>query len=203
MNSQWLNALFTNYPEKTKKSLADFLSMEPPAISKMLNGTRQIKAEEYVAMRAFFGMGNDGEHAVSASVQSTTISNDLHHNSFAEGESGKRDESWGSAPEISQENSAVVYKSTMVIENPDDCMAPDFESGDQILVNLDDRKPSTLGVFVVSDGVNYMLRQCELVANGALLQIQISGKKEGFLPQILEMDELHIIGRVIGKVQIR
>ena len=203
MNSQWLNALFKNHPNKTKKSLADFLSMEPPAISKMLNGTRQIKAEEYVAMRAFFGMSNDGEHAVSVPVRLTTISRDLHHSSFAEGESGNRNQLWGSPTNIAQENSAVIYKSTMVIENPDDYMAPDFEIGDQILVNLDDRKTSDPGVFVVSDGVNYMVRQCELVTSAALLQIQISGKKEGFLPQALEIDEINIIGRVIGKVQIR
>ena len=200
MNSQWLNVLFKTYPEKTKKSLADFLGMEPPAVSKMLNGTRQIKAEEYVAMRTFFGMGNDGDHAVTTRGSLDVISKDSGRQFLTEGRlpSGQ----WDSAQNIAQEHSNIVYKATMVIENPDDYMEPDFKVGEKILVNLDDRTPDLKGVFVVSEGINYMVRECETVTNKGVSQFKISAKKDDFVPQILEMNDLYIIGRVIGKVEI-
>ena len=56
MDSQWLKTQFKLNPKKSKAALARALALEPPAISKILAGTRQIKAQEYVKMRKFFDL---------------------------------------------------------------------------------------------------------------------------------------------------
>ncbi|MFK7840031.1 MAG: hypothetical protein AB8B83_06830, partial [Bdellovibrionales bacterium] len=43
--------------------MAYALRLEPSAISKILSGTRQIKAHEYNLMRQYFGLTIDGERA--------------------------------------------------------------------------------------------------------------------------------------------
>ena len=63
MDSQWLKEQFDCNPDKSKAGLARALNLEPPAISKILNGTRQIKAQEYNLMRQYFGLPIDGENA--------------------------------------------------------------------------------------------------------------------------------------------
>lgn len=47
------------HPKKTKAQLARLLGLEPPAVSKILAGTRQIKAQEYMKMREFFCLGGN------------------------------------------------------------------------------------------------------------------------------------------------
>lgn len=203
MNSQWLNALFKTHPEKTKKSLADFLGLEPPAISKILNGARQIKAEEYIGMRAFFGLSQDGGHAVVSQYQPYTAL--VGDQKYTLGEEQHADKQWMGATEILAQNSNIVCKRAMIIENADDYMAPDFEKGQLIVVDLDKTQPEAgkLEIFVVSDGVNYMIRECKLVHESAATQIKVSAKKEQFTPQTLKIEDIHILGRVVGKVIAR
>ena len=201
MNSQWLSTLFETYPEKTKKSLADFLGMELPAVSKMLNGTRQIKAEEYIGMRTFFNLPMDGEHALETQRQSYVTSNEMLNHNFAEGNDSENQ--WDDSNAILQKSSNIIYKKTMVIENMDDYMAPEFDQGQIVLVDLEMKEPVTADLFVVSDGMNYMVRECEMVSGANGLQVKVSAKKQGFISQILDIDEVYILGRVVGKATIR
>jgi len=151
-------------------------------------------------MRAFFGMPNDGDHAINAGMQPALLSSEASNHSFME--PTRENEPWNQDLNINEDNSNIIHRATMVVENIDDFMTPDFDVDDKILVDLDDRNIKVAGIFVVSDTIRYLIRQCEAVTNEAAVQIQVSATKEGFLPQILELDELQIIGRVIGKIQI-
>lgn len=56
MDYKWLQEQFEQFPGKNKAGLARALDMGMPAVSKMLNNTRQIKAREYIIMQRYFGL---------------------------------------------------------------------------------------------------------------------------------------------------
>ena len=63
MDSQWLKIQLAAHPDKSKAELAKAVGLQASGISKILAGGRQIKANEYIAMRRFFGLPVDGEAA--------------------------------------------------------------------------------------------------------------------------------------------
>jgi len=203
MDSQWLNSLFAENSDKTKKSLADYLGMEPPAVSKMLNGTRQIKTKEYFSIRTFFGLPVDGEHAMALRQHPLTQTASNHQNNYNFAEPNNTGGAWKTESDLIQTNNeAILYTKTMIVKNTDDYMMPDFKKEEAVLVNLEDRNPKETGIFVISDSINSMLRRCEVIEEDGRLQVKISANKTDFLPQILDMDDVHILGRVIGKAII-
>lgn len=66
MDSQWLKTQFALNPGKTKAGLAEIMGLDPPAVSKILKGMRQIKAQEYAARRHYFGLPTDGASSLDA-----------------------------------------------------------------------------------------------------------------------------------------
>lgn len=52
----WLCEELEKRPDINKPELATALNLEPPAVSKTLNGTRQVKAIEYVRILNFLGV---------------------------------------------------------------------------------------------------------------------------------------------------
>lgn len=80
-------------------------------------------------------------------------------------------------------------------------MTPDFTPGEQVLVDLTDRSPSPPGVFIVSDGLGYLIRQCEYLPGSKPPQIKLSPVNPKFEPSIVELKKTDIAGRVIAKLQ--
>ena len=77
MDSQWLNRQFELYPTKTKARLADVLGLEPPAVSKILKGMRQIKAKEYALMRQYFGLSLEDDTVVNRVTLSDSLAQSI------------------------------------------------------------------------------------------------------------------------------
>lgn len=203
MYSQWLKQQFAQHPKKSKAALARALGLDSPAISKILKGTRQVKAHEYAIMRRFFGLPVDGETAVS------------NKNSFVirplvEKNSGLRDKAthpnhgeseWIIPSHVIGKHTDAPPDKVKILEIKESLMEPDFRHGEYVVVDLSDKKPSPPGVFIVSDGFGYLLRQCEFVPHSSPPKIKISAKDQSFQPHILTHDDFSIIGRVIGKVE--
>ena len=72
MDYKWLQKQFEQFPTKNKVGLARALNMGMPAVSKMLNNTRQIKAREYIIMQRYFGLTD----AAATSLQGLQDYND-------------------------------------------------------------------------------------------------------------------------------
>lgn len=201
MNAEWLKKQFDQNPEKSKSGLARAIGIDAPAISKILAGARQIKAREYLSMRQYFGLSTEHLQESTSNQNQYVLSTLKQNNGFADKNSTSDHSEW-TIPQSIIKNKTDAHPShlkTFIVE--ENTMEPDFKHGDVAIVDLTDKKPSPPGVFLVSDGFGYMLRQCEYVANSKPAKIKISANNTNFHPQTLKESEFLVIGRIIGKVQ--
>lgn len=182
MDSQWLKTQFQKNPRKSKAGLARYLNLEPPAISKILSGSRQIKAREFLKMQEFFG------------IISTTATGD----SFQDTE--HLSSNWSIPPNFS-DSKKPTRMDIKICEVQDDMMHPDLDKKDNVVVDLSNKICKPEGIFLLYDGHEYYIRQCRYVGDDSQDQIEISAKDKAFETQIIEADCVKIIGRVIGKLE--
>jgi hypothetical protein len=202
MDSAWLKAQFLQHPTLTKADLARHLALDPPAISKILSGGRQIKAHEYIAMRTFFGLPNDGEKAAKPMSGAYTI-RPLPPQGLQDSKSVQSNErdAWIMPAHLLQTKTQSSPDHIRIFTVQDTAMTPDFMSGEQILVDLSATQPSPPGVFVVSDGIGHILRQCEAVPNSSPQSVKMTARNPQFAPFTVEITKARIVGRVIAKLQ--
>lgn len=200
MDSQWLKSQFAIHPDKSKIDLARALGLEPPAVSKILNGTRQIKATEYMIMREFFGMPVDGERSLKKppayTIRPLDIETALNESAMLS------DAEWVIPASIVNSRTHAPPEKIRMFRVREFLMEPDFRHGEHVLVDLMDKNPSPPGAFVVSDGFGHMVRYCEFIPQSNPPEVRISAKKREFQSQTLKLDDFKIIGRVIGKLQM-
>jgi hypothetical protein len=202
MDSQWLKTQFQLNPDRTKAGLAKALGLEAPAISKILKGTRQIKAQEYASMRRYFGLPVDGAESIKKRHDSYVISALTHGQSNMREKDAPQDNSeWVIPADILSQRTKAPSNQIKIFRVKENTMAPDFRLGEHVLVDLSDQKPSPPGIFVVSDGFGYLIRHCEYIPHSSPPEIRVSAKDKSFHPQILQSDEFKITGRVIAKLQ--
>jgi transcriptional regulator with XRE-family HTH domain len=207
MDSQWLRIQFDLNPQKSKADLARTLGLEPPAISKILNGNRQIKAPEYMAMRAFFGLPVDGQ-ALTAPHTSGYIVKPLSYKDMQEtalydsaSATGTSTQDWIIPKTVLHEKTNAPPEQIKIFEVRENTMEPDFTHGEHVLIDTSNKTPSPPGVFVVSDDFNYLLRYCEVVSKAKPTKIRMTANHKMFLPQTLKLEDFDIIGRVIAKLK--
>lgn len=200
MDSQWLKTQFQLNPDKTKAGLAVAIGLEPPAVSKILNGTRQIKAQEYILMRHYFGMPVDGHHAVKPlNGQNRGIGS--NEKGFAENKAKGGTDEW-TIPTASFSSLQKESENVRIFQVRDNFMEPVFNKGEYVLVDLADKKISSPGIFIISDGYSHMLRRCEEVKKPSGPEIRISASSSAFQPQTLKNDDILILGRVLARLQM-
>ena len=199
MDAQWLKTQFETQPNKTKAGLAQALGLEAPAVSKILSGTRQIKAGEYLIMRAFFGLPVDGERA--ARNDNAYVLEPLGAKGRMSDSADNAQADWILPAEIMQKRTRSTPDHIKSFRVEDNMMSPDFKRDEHVLVDLEDRTPTPPGTFVVSDGFGYLLRNIEHVPSSNPAQIRISALDKNFQSQILNAKDFNIVGRVIAKLQ--
>ena len=180
------------HPGKSKADLAKAVGLGAPAISKILKGTRQIKAQEYILTRECFGMPNDG-HAMVRGHNAAKMAKDsiaLHESKSAPGE-------WLIPQSLKSSSDRSGGETLRVFEAHDTFMEPDFHKGERVLVDLNEKAPAQGGVFVISDGFSNMLRYCEAATQTGKVKLSALNN---FEPQVLSANEFLIIGRVIAKL---
>lgn len=198
MDSHWLKNQFKNHPYKSKADLAKALGLEPPAISKILANTRQIKAKEYAIMRRFFGLPVD-ETQMSARH---TASNDGHALNPGLAETNQPDGrvNWDIPDHVIQKRVSLAPEKIRIYKVAENVMEPHFKQGEYIAIDTSDHKVQKSGVFMISDGYSMLLRHCEIPANKTE-EIHISAYQLDFQTHIIPVDDIQIIGRVIAKMQ--
>ncbi|MGQ0527007.1 MAG: S24 family peptidase [Alphaproteobacteria bacterium] len=197
MDSQWLKAQFKAHPGKSKAGLAATLGLEPPAISKILNGARQIKAQEYHGMRQYFGLPTDGQKAVSGNgyvIPPLTLEQSFQE--FRE----KRDSDWVIPADILHARTRTPPEKIRIFEVRERVMEPDFRQGEFVIVDLSDRAPSPPGIFIISDGFGHMVRHCSYVPKSSPAKIRVAAAHASFETQTLQEHEFEITGRVIARL---
>jgi hypothetical protein len=201
MDARWLKTQFDLYPDKSKAGLADAMGLEPPAVSKILGGKRQIKAHEYLSMRKYFGLPLDGGRAVRRSadsfvIDSLTVTSGMQDNADVTGA-----EQWVVPASIFSTRTKAPADQIKVFKVQENTMAPEFSFGEHVVVDLTDKKPSPPGVFVISDGFGHLVRRCEFVTNSKPAKVRISAIDKNFQTQVLDFTEFKIVGRVIARLQ--
>jgi hypothetical protein len=192
MDADWLKTQLILNPGKSKADLARAVGLSPPAISKILKGTRQIKAQEYVLMREFFGMPNDG-HAAARRLPLSQSPKD--NSAFQESKSAPGE--WLIPSSLTSDPDRPGAAALRVFEVHETFMEPDFKKGERVLADLNEKTPARGGVFVISDGFSNMLRCCEVAAQPGKVKLFALNS---FEPQTLSANEFLIIGRVIAKL---
>lgn len=200
MDAKWLNTQFQKKPSKSKAELARLLGLEAPAISKMLNGSRQIKAPEYVRMLDFFEI-RPSKSGQSAEDSQNYVLKPLEKNNAMHDFDGHGDGEWVMPASVLAPHTAAPSDKVKIFDIKENMMEPDFRKGEHVMVDVTDKKPSPPGVFVVSDGFGTLTRYCEFMPNSKPPKIKISAYNSSFQPQILGENEFKIMGRVIAKLQ--
>lgn len=96
----------------------------------------------------------------------------------------------------------VGSESTMkIIQVMGDSMQPEFNPGDRVMVNTADRIPSPPGVFVLWDGFGLIIKRCEMVPHSNPPRVILSSAKPNYATYEMDVKELEIQGRVVGKWQ--
>ena len=198
MDAQWLKAQFEHHPDKTKAQLAQALGLEASAVSKILSGSRQIKAPEYVIMRRFFGLPSDG--GSGANVSQSYVVGELNKQAQLEENDGAQSQ-WIIPAQIIKKHTDTPSEQIKSFQVSDNMMAPDFNKDEHVLVDLSDQCPSPPGTFILSDGFGFLLRHCEFVPHSDPPEITISAVKKTFETQTLSEGKFEIIGRVMAKLQ--
>jgi hypothetical protein len=197
MDSQWLKTQLAHNPDKNKADLAKAIGVQPSGISKILAGTRQIKAHEYIAMRRFFGLPVDGQSAVSQG--------ELRALKALTAQGLKEEQRTGDFDWVQPENTKDPHPlpdHIKIFKVSERAMEPDFKEGEYVLVDLSDKMPWPPGVFLVSDGFGEMFRNCSLVPKANPPAVLISAIQKGFMSQTLKLEDYLIKGRIIGKVSM-
>lgn len=195
MDSQWLKTQFDLHPDKSRADLARALELDPPAISKILAGGRQIKAHEYVAMRKFFGLPTDGERAVAASSYRLQT---LPTTGMAEKDRADDQDAWIMPAHLLESRTDAPPEKIRIFTIRDNSMEPDFMVGAQVLVDLSDTTPSPPGVFILSDGLGHVLRQCDIIPGETPLQVNVQAKNGTAFR--LPLAKAAIVGRVMARL---
>jgi phage repressor protein C with HTH and peptisase S24 domain len=96
----------------------------------------------------------------------------------------------------------VGAESTMrIIQVMGDSMIPEFNPGDRVMVNTADRSPSPPGVFVLWDGFGLIIKRCEMVPHSSPPRAILSSSNINYSTYEMDLKELDIQGRVVGKWQ--
>jgi SOS-response transcriptional repressor LexA len=82
-----------------------------------------------------------------------------------------------------------------------DSMAPLFQPGDRVLVDLSDVKPSPAGVFVLWDGLGIVVKRVEFVPYSAPPTVKLMSANADYATYERPLADIHINGRVIAKWQ--
>lgn len=86
-----------------------------------------------------------------------------------------------------------------ILEVVGDSMTPELWPGQKVMVHLRDRQPSPPGVFVLWDGLGLVIKRIELLAQSDPPRLRISSDNRQYAVYERTIDEVHILGRVIGR----
>lgn len=199
MNAKWLQEQFERAPFKTKASLAQALGLEPSAISKILRGTRQIKAFEYAKMRSFFGLAPEFDGDDGRATRIRPLLDGVEQGEYAGHVAN--DEVWVIPTDVLQKGTQATPEHIRIFSISEPLMEPDFKRDEHVLIDLTQTLPSPPGCFVISDGFSHMVRFCEIVAGSDPVEVRITARSNLFSTQRLKLDEFNVLGRVIAKLQ--
>ena len=133
------------------------------------------------------GMGGGGEAAVSYSHDGnggTAIADDVKGN-------------WFMPSDYLRSELSVSPAAARIIEVQGDSMTPTLHSGDRVMIDTNDQRPTPPGIFALWDGIGVVVKRLEHVPNSEPALLRISSDNPNHHEYQRTFDEVNIIGRII------
>jgi len=188
------------HPDKTKADLARALGLEPPAVSKILSGRRQIKVHEYINMRNFFGLGgsgNDRNIDLYRPIKPVNTDYAPHMQEMQPPES-----QWLIPSKYKNTDSGESRSAVRLFQITDSAMEPRFYKGESVIIDPADRDITHRGTFILTDGHGFFARYCSVSAldDHGKKEVYIEAESVEFEAHSLSVQDIRIMGRIIGKM---
>lgn len=116
-----------------------------------------------------------------------------------EDDENKRTVQWQVPTDFLRRATTSIPEALRIISVIGDSMAPLFETTDKVIIDTAQRTPSPPGVFVLWDGMGFVLKRISYIADTDPPKIKITSDNVKYDPYERVADEVHIQGRVIGK----
>lgn len=133
------------------------------------------------------GMGGGG---IAVALNHT----DEHGNTFSVDEVRAE---WGIPPDYLKHELRVPASEARIIEVQGNSMEPLLFSGDRVMVNTADQRPSPSGVFALWDGMAVVVKEVQYIMKTDPPMIRIISKNPDYTPEEHPLDDVNIIGRVV------
>lgn len=91
----------------------------------------------------------------------------------------------------------VDANATRILEVQGDSMEPTLRSGDRVMINTRDKRPSPPGIFALWDGYGVVVKRLELIPNSDPATVRIISDNQNHSHYERTADEVHLIGRVV------
>jgi hypothetical protein len=180
MDDLWLQSQFKKNPHLGKTDLAVVLSLNASAISKMLSGTRQIKAREYLLMRKFFGLPT-GDMPPPLRIEKM-----IDGGFFA------------TEPKVGDFESKHGPPKYDLVTVPDAGMLPDFLPGEKLLLDRHDRLVASIGIYAFREKNSIRIRILD--PHGEKMHVSALSQGREYKDRLILARNIHVIGRVVGKI---
>lgn len=202
MDSQWLKSQFIMYPDKTKADLARALGLEPPAVSKILSGRRQIKAQEYMSMRNFFGLGGSNDRGLDPYNPRKCANTDSAPHMEELRDMQALEPQWLIPSKYKSIDNKKSRSAVKLFQITDSAMEPRFYKGESVIIDPADRDFTHRGTFIVTDGHGFFARYCSASATNSLGKrgLYLEAESKEFEAQSLSEQDIRVVGRIIGKM---
>jgi phage repressor protein C with HTH and peptisase S24 domain len=182
--------------------VAEALGIEQDKVSKSLSGRRQWKADEILKLQALLGDHDD-------STEHPEQPGSGRHGSYVDipvlpsfagmggGGTGEGDRQIAKLPRrLIEEELRGRASDFELIDVRGDSMQPDFQHGDQILIDKRDRDPRQPGPFALYDGEGYVVKLVERIPQRRGWY-RIFSANERYTPYEIEETDTTIMGRPV------
>lgn len=192
----------------TLAQLAEKTNSTPQQIGRLEKGERRLTTDWMEKIAHAFGVlpedlmsDNHGERVVIPELNINTITADLNQKTATNVAEDDNILSEWALPKQLLANQVGSDSTMRIIQVMGDSMIPEFNPGDRVMINTADRNPSPPGVFVLWDGFGLIIKRCEMVPHSRPPRAILSSTNENYATYEMDMTELDIQGRVVGKWQ--
>lgn len=207
---EWLRREFERSGKK-KGDLAAAWRTEKAAVSRVLNGTREMSASEHKIAVAFFANDIEGADSPDVSTPELNVRGGAGAGGIAvdaytpDDEGGHQNTDavvrrWGIPYRFVRDELRATPNAVNIIEVLGDSMEPTLKPGDRVLIDTNHKMPSPPGVYAVWDGFGIVIKRVEPVRSDHRPMVRLISDNPNHRPYEVSLEEANIIGRAICKI---
>lgn len=197
---------------KAKKDLAKALGLDNSAISRILDGQRDVKAHEMDIIEAFFDHRDDvvlndraeiGEIDVRGGMGGGGTNPEDYYSPDGKGGMMAVDNvkaKWVLPPAFVRNNLGTFADKTAIIEVLGDSMLPTLYPGDRVFIDMNHTNPSPPGMFALWDGFGIVVKRVELVPLTEPPMVKLISDNPRHETYTVSLVDAHIVGRIAGRM---